>query len=85
MPINNGKVDDTFIFGFFNGQLDKRWYRKVSPNRGNGFLKGILTKDIAIVNKQVKPGFTNYQPRDLNCIILKVQKSSKNVQNFKNI
>ena len=71
MPINNGEVDDTFIFGFFNGQLDKRWYRKVSPNRGNvinsyivankqsikwhnwkfGFLKGILTKNIAIVKK----------------------------------
>ena len=36
MPINNGKVDDTFIFGYLMGNLTKdERYKKVSLNRGN--------------------------------------------------
>ena len=35
MPINNGKVDDTFIFGFLMGNLKKKTVKKVSDNRGN--------------------------------------------------
>ena len=35
MAINNGKVDDNFIFGFLMGNLTKDDTKKVSPNRGN--------------------------------------------------